>query len=51
MQRIGVKVFPIEPDRWIAVIDAPEGPFSTEAVTLGQVAASRLTRLTVIGVR
>jgi hypothetical protein len=51
MQRIGVKVFPIEPDRWIAVIDAPEGPFSTEAVTLGQVAASRLTRPTVIGVR
>lgn len=51
MQRIGVKVFPIAPDRWIAVIDAPEGPFSTEAVTPGQVAASRLTRLTVIGVR
>jgi len=26
-----VEVFPIEPTRWIAVIDAPKGPFSTEA--------------------
>jgi hypothetical protein len=26
-----VEVFPIDMARWIAVIDAPDGPFSTEA--------------------
>jgi hypothetical protein len=25
-----VEVFPVDADRWIAVIDAPRGPFSTE---------------------
>lgn len=24
-------MFPIEPSRWIAVMEAPDGPFSTEA--------------------
>lgn len=28
-----VELFPIEPTRWIAVIDAPKGPFSTEAMS------------------
>lgn len=28
-----VEVFPVEPDRWIAVIDAPRGAFSTETLT------------------
>jgi len=28
-----VEVFPIESNRWVAVIDAPRGPFSTEAKT------------------
>jgi hypothetical protein len=31
VERIHVEVFPIEPDRWIAVIETPRGPFSTEA--------------------
>jgi len=30
---IDVEVFPIEPGRWIAVIEGPGGPFSTEAPT------------------
>jgi hypothetical protein len=33
VRRIEVEVFPIEPARWIAVMDAPEGAFSTEAST------------------
>lgn len=33
VRRIEVEVFPVEHDRWIAVIGAPLGPFSTEAVT------------------
>ena len=37
VRRIEVEVFPIEPDRWIAVMEAPEGPFSTEASTPDQV--------------
>lgn len=37
MRRIDVEVFPIQHDRWIAVLEAPEGPFSTEASTAGQV--------------
>ncbi len=37
MQRIVVEVSPVEPDRWIAVIDAPRGPFSIKAKTPGQV--------------
>ena len=37
MRRIEVEVFPVEQDRWIAVIEAPLGPFSTEAVTPGEV--------------
>lgn len=28
-----VEVFPIEATRWIAVIEAPDGPFSTEATS------------------
>ena len=31
MSALQVEVFPIEPARWIAVIDAPAGSFSTEA--------------------
>lgn len=30
---LDVGVFPIEPSRWIAVINNPAGPFSTEAAT------------------
>jgi hypothetical protein len=37
VRRIEVEVFPIEPHRWIAVMEAPEGPFSTEASTAEQV--------------
>lgn len=37
MRSIEVEVFPIEPDRWIVVLEAPEGPFSTEASTADQV--------------
>lgn len=33
VRRIEVEVFPIEPSRWIAVMEAPAGPFSTEAST------------------
>lgn len=33
MPVLKVEVFPIEPTRWIAVIDAPKGPFSTEATS------------------
>lgn len=33
-----VEVFPVEPDRWIAVIDAPRGSFSTEVRTPREVA-------------
>ena len=28
-----VEVFPIEPTRWIAVVDATKGPFSTEVAS------------------
>jgi len=31
VRRAEIEVFPIEPDRWIAVIETPDGPFSTEA--------------------
>jgi hypothetical protein len=31
VNRADVEVFPIAPDRWIAVIETPGGPFSTEA--------------------
>jgi len=31
VRRADVEVFPIAPDRWIVVIEAPNGPFSTEA--------------------
>jgi hypothetical protein len=37
VQRVEVEVFPIEPARWIAVIDGPSGPFSAEISTPGQV--------------
>jgi hypothetical protein len=30
VERTRVEVFPVEPDRWISVIEAPTGPFSTE---------------------
>ncbi len=30
--RLRVEVFPVETRRWVAVIDAPEGAFSTECV-------------------
>lgn len=33
MSALKVEVFPIEPTRWIAVVDAPEGPFSTEVTS------------------
>jgi hypothetical protein len=32
-----VEIFPIEPGRWIAVIETPRGPFATEAQTPGTV--------------
>jgi hypothetical protein len=34
---VEVEVFPIEPGRWIAVIEGPGGPFSTEAPSPEQV--------------
>jgi hypothetical protein len=34
---IQVEVFPDEPYRWIAVIHAPKGPFSTETTTASDV--------------
>jgi hypothetical protein len=37
VERVEVEVFPIEQDRWIAVIETPRGPFSTEARSPGQV--------------
>ena len=37
MEHVQVEVFPIEPDRWIAVIETPRGSFSTEAQTPGAV--------------
>ena len=37
--RVEVEVFPIEPDRWIAVIETPHGPFSTVAPSPQQVEA------------
>jgi hypothetical protein len=37
VERVEVEVFPHEPDRWIAVIETPRGPFSTEARTPGTV--------------
>ncbi len=37
MHRAVVEVLPNERDRWVAVIDAPRGPFSTEAPTPEQV--------------
>jgi hypothetical protein len=30
VERIRVEVFPVEPDRWVSVIEAENGPFSTE---------------------
>jgi hypothetical protein len=33
VRRIEVEVFPVERDRWIAVIEDPPGAFSTEALT------------------
>lgn len=39
MTRMRVEVFPIEPDRWIAVIDAPAGAFSTETKHPGDLRA------------
>lgn len=36
---LDVEVLPVAPDRWIAVIDTPSGPFSTEARSAIQVAA------------
>lgn len=38
MSALQVEVFPIEPTRWIAVIDAPAGAFSTEATAPSLVA-------------
>jgi hypothetical protein len=35
--RIEVEVFPVEPGRWIAVMNDPRGPFSTEAPTPDEV--------------
>jgi hypothetical protein len=32
-ETLAVEVFPVAHNRWIAVIDAPAGPFSTEART------------------
>ena len=37
MERVNVEVFPIEGDRWIAVIETSRGPFSTEARSPGRV--------------
>lgn len=37
---LDVEVFPAAPDRWIAVIEAPRGMFSTEARSAAQVAAT-----------
>jgi hypothetical protein len=37
MHQLEVEVFPVEPDRWIVVVDAPQGPFSTEAARPDQV--------------
>ncbi|WP_448638243.1 hypothetical protein [Geodermatophilus sp. URMC 63] len=37
VQRAVVEVFPIEPNRWVAVIDAPHGSFSTEAASPDQI--------------
>jgi len=34
-----VEVFPIETGRWIAVVEASAGPFSTEATAPGEVHA------------
>jgi hypothetical protein len=31
VHRVDVEVFPIAPERWIAVMEGPGGPFSTEA--------------------
>jgi hypothetical protein len=39
VNRAHVEVFPIAPDRWIAVIETPNGPFSTEASTPQRVEA------------
>lgn len=36
--RLTVEVFPVAKGRWIAVIDGPEGAFSTEAAEPGSVA-------------
>jgi hypothetical protein len=45
-----VEIFPIAPERWIAVIDTPDGPFSTEADSAaGVVEAVRQAILEVSG--
>ena len=37
MTRLRVEVFPVAPDRWIGVIDAPRGAFSNEVKRPGDV--------------
>ena len=39
VERVKAQVFPIEPGRWIAVIDTPRGPLSTEATSPARVEA------------
>ncbi len=36
---LSVEVFPSEPDRWIAVIEAPAGPFSAQTDSPAEVHA------------
>lgn len=38
-ETLSVEVFPIEPGRWIAVVEASAGPFSTEVAAPAQVHA------------
>ena len=37
---IDVEVFPVEPDRWVAVIEGPDGRFSTETSRPEQVSSA-----------
>lgn len=39
MSELQVEVLPVEATRWIAVIEAPAGPFSTEVTSAALVAA------------
>lgn len=47
---LDVEIFPVEPDRWIAVIKNPSGEFSTETASPEQVpAAVRVALVEVLG--